>query len=70
MVTRWVVLVDLLEGVHGDFSSGGQEGHAATHRRIDSEVVVLIKAAACLDDRQALVAGVEDHLCMASELST
>lgn len=70
VVTRWVVLVGLLEGIHGDFSSGGQERNAAAEYGVNSEVVVVVKAAACLDDWQALVAGVEDHLCTTSELST
>lgn len=70
MVTRWVVLVGLLKGIHGNFRSRGQEGHAAAHHCINGEVVVVIKATACLGDCQVLVARVEDHLCTASELST
>lgn len=70
LLTRWVVLEGLLERIHGNFSSRGQEGYAAAHHCIASDVVVLIKAASCLYDRQALVARVEHHLCMTCELST
>lgn len=50
VVTRWVILVGLLERIHGDFSSRGQERNAATECGVNSEVVVVVKAAACLDD--------------------
>lgn len=50
MVTRWVVLVGLLEGIHGNFSSRGQEGHAAAEYSIHGEVVLVVKATARLDD--------------------
>lgn len=50
MVTRWVVLVGLLEGIHGNLSSRGQEGHVAANYSIHSEVVVVVKAMARLND--------------------
>lgn len=50
MVTRWVVLVDLLKWLHGNFSSGGDERHVAADLGIHGEVVVVVEAAACLDD--------------------
>lgn len=50
VVTRWVVLVDLLEGIHGDFSSRGQERNAAAEFGVNGEVVMVVKAAARLDD--------------------
>lgn len=49
-VTGWVVLVDLLEGIHGNFGPRGQEGHATTDYSIHVEVVVVVNAATCLDD--------------------
>lgn len=50
VVTGWVVLVGLLKGIHGNFSSRGNEGHTAAQDSINSEVVVVIKATTCLDD--------------------
>lgn len=68
VLTRWVVMVGLLEGVHGDLGPGGQERHAATQSSVHRQVVVDVQAAASLDDGQPLVARIEDHLSVAAEL--
>lgn len=70
MLTGRVVLVGLLEGVHGHLGPGGQEGHAAAQSRVHRQVVVVVQAAARLDDGQPLVSRVEDHLGMPAELGT
>jgi len=50
MVTGWVVLVDLLKGIHGNLGSGGQEGHVAVDHSVHGEVIVVVEAAARLGD--------------------
>lgn len=67
-LTGRVVLVGLLEGLHGHLGPGGQEGHAAAQSCVHRQVVVVVQAAARMDDGQALVARVEDHLSVAGEL--
>lgn len=66
--TGRVVLVCLLEGVHGYFGPGGHEGHTATQSGVHRQVVVVVQAAARLDDGQSLVARIEHHLGVAAEL--
>lgn len=68
--TGWVVLVGLLEGVHGHFSPRGQEGHAATQSGVHRQVVVVVQATPSLDDGQSLVPWIEHHLGVAAELGT
>lgn len=70
LCTRRVVLVDLLEGLHGDFGSRWQQWHVSIDDSIHAEVVVFVKATASLHDRQALVSRVEQHLGVTTELST
>lgn len=70
MFTRWVVLVGLLEGLHSNLSSRGDVWHVAIDCCIHAEVVVFVKATACLDDGQALVPRVKQHLSMTTELGT
>lgn len=69
-LTGWVVLVCLLKGVHGNFSTSGQDGQVATQQRINSEMVVVIQTTTRLNERQTLVSRVEDHLCVARKPST
>lgn len=50
MVTRGVVLVGLLKGIHGNLGSRGKEGHVAIDDSIHGEVVVVVKATTGLSD--------------------
>lgn len=68
--TGWVVLVGLLERVHGHFGPGGQEGHTAAQNGVHRKVVVLVQPAARLDDGQPLVARIKHHLGVPGELGT
>lgn len=49
-LTGRVVLVCLLKGVHGDFSTRGQDGHAATQHCVNGEVIVVVQTTSCLKD--------------------
>lgn len=63
-------MVGLLEGVHGDLGPGGQEWHTAIQSSVHRQVVVVVQAAASLDNGQPLVAWIEHHLSVAAELGT
>lgn len=49
-VTGRVVLVGLLEGIHGNLGTRWKEGHAAADHGVHSEVVVVVKTTGRLTD--------------------
>lgn len=70
MVTRRIVLIGLLKGLHSDFGSRWDERHVAVDNSIHGEEIVLVQTPPCLQDGQAVVPRVKLHLRMPSELGT